>query len=149
MSKKKKSFVGKKRGGSHIKERGALFALHLPFILHFPFPQVILLLVFFHILLFAHSHCQKPITGRNTIAMPSTLEQQAWPALPLLDDARTVHVDQKRWIQYPCPPELRRIPISVPPAVASMVRESTRKEKYSKRDGSNVYGFFMDGSSSE
>ncbi|TQB70828.1 hypothetical protein MPDQ_008053 [Monascus purpureus] len=60
---------------------------------------------------------------------------EEWPALPVFQEAKTVHVDISGWMQRRCPPELKEISINVPDVVVSVVRESARNERFLKRAG--------------
>lgn len=60
---------------------------------------------------------------------------EEWPALPVFQEAKTVHVDISGWMLRRCPPELKEISINVPDVVVSVVRESARNERFLKRAG--------------
>ena len=71
--------------------------------------------------------------------MSTIPDRYEWPPLPALKGARSVHVDSRQWLQHPSPPELRKVPISVPFAVATMTRDSIERERHLKRQGSQIY----------
>lgn len=55
---------------------------------------------------------------------------EQWPELPALNDTQTIYVDGRQWLQHPCPPELEKLPISLPAGLVSIVKASTRREQY-------------------
>ncbi|RJE27402.1 hypothetical protein PHISCL_00278 [Aspergillus sclerotialis] len=71
----------------------------------------------------------------NTFAEPHTTQfdsqLSAWPALPTVNDLQSMYINiEEKWLQHPCPLELKRLPITVPTVVARIIEESTRKETY-------------------
>lgn len=80
---------------------------------------------------------------------PSSSHLQEWPALPTFNNTQTMYVDIKQWLRHPRPRELEKLPITIPTVIASIVKESTRNERYLQTQESQVVDAQIDVRSSK